>query len=447
VSDLLLGIDVGTSACKAAVVDLDGAELAHGQTPTPWDRVPSGAQVDPERLFAAAVEAAREALDHAPEGRVVAIGVTSMAEAGVLLDAAGHVLHPSIAWYDARGEGEARMIALELPDFVERTGLPVSPLCTLAKLRYLGTRGAARWLNVAEWAIQRLGGEQVTELSLASRTGLLDLEAIAPYEEALDWAGLPPDLFADLVHGGTDAGFSDGAALPGTQGAALSVAGHDHLVAGVGVGVVAPGDLLDSCGTAEALVRVVAPPLDATARRQAVEGGAAVGWHVVPGRQVLLAGLWSGMALREVLDALGAGEAGRDELDAGALTIAPGDAPAFELELRSLERSPLVLPEAAPAAVWRAAIDAVTREVEAKVAHINAVAGPHTKVVVTGGWARDTAVLDAKRSLGAVESPAVIEAGCRGAALLAGVAAGLYPSADRLPAVAVGGNSMTKEPA
>jgi hypothetical protein len=41
----------------------------------------------------------------------------------------------------------------------------------------------------------------------------------------------------------------------------------------------------------------------------------------------------------------------------------------------------------------------------------------------------------------------VIEAGCRGAALLAGVAAGLYPSADQLPAVAVGGNSMTKEPA
>jgi sugar (pentulose or hexulose) kinase len=443
VTDLLLGIDVGTSACKAAVVDRDGVEVAHGQVPTPWDHVATGAQVDPEELFAAAVDAAREALERAPEGRVVAIGVTSMAEAGVLLDAEGRVLHPAIAWYDERGQAEAEAIARDLPDFVERTGLPASALCTLAKLRHLGTDGAARWLNVAEWVVHRLGGRQVTELSLASRTGLLDLEAIAPYAEALDWAGLPRDLFADLVTGGTDAGASDGVALPGTEGAVLSVAGHDHLVAGVGVGVVAPGDLLDSCGTAEALVRVVAPPLDAAARRRAVKRGAAVGWHVAPGRQVVLAGLWSGMALREVLDALGADETDRDELDAGALAIAPGDAPALELELGSLHRPPLRLPSAPPAAVWRAAIDTVTRAVETKVAEIDAVAGPHTRVVVTGGWSRDRAVLEAKAALGAIERPAVVEAGCRGAALLAGVAAGLYASADELPAVP----EVAKEPA
>jgi sugar (pentulose or hexulose) kinase len=381
------------------------------------------------------LHAARDALDHAPDARVAAIGVTSMAESGVLLDADGRVLHLAVAWYDARGRGEARMIALELPEFVERTGLPPTPLCTLAKLCHLGTSGAARWLNVAEWVVHRLGGRQVSELSLSSRTGLLDLDAIAPYDDALEWAGLPGDLLADLVVGGADAGRSDGVALPGTEGAVLTVAGHDHLVAGVGVGVVAPGDLLDSCGTAEALVRVVAPPLDAAARRRAVEGGATVGWHVAPDRHVLLAGLWSGMALREVLVALGVDEADRDQLDAGALAIAPGDAPAFELELRSLERPAVVLPDAEPAAAWRAAIDAVAREVEAKVALIDAVAGPRTRVVVTGGWARDPAVLEAKRGLGPIERPAVAEAGCRGAALLAGVAAGHYPSVDALPAV------------
>jgi sugar (pentulose or hexulose) kinase len=442
VSDLLLGIDVGTSACKAAAIDLDGTELAHGQAPTPWDTVPTGAQVDPVALFGAAVAAAREALGRAPEGRIAAIGVTSMAEAGVLLDREGRVLHPAVAWYDERGEAEAEAIARDLPDFVERTGLPASPLCTLAKLRHLGTSGAARWLNVAEWVVHRLGGRHVTELSLTSRTGLLDLEPIAPYDEALDWAALPHDLFAELVTGGRDAGRSDGDALPETEDAVLSVAGHDHLVAGVGVGVVAPGDLLDSCGTAEALVRVVAP-LDAADRRRAVDGGAAVGWHVAPGRQVLLAGLWSGMALREVLDALGADATTRDELDAGALAIAPGDAPALELELGSLHRPPLRLPDAEPAAIWRAAIDAVARGVQAKVAQIDAVAGPPTKVVVTGGWSRDRAVLESKAALGAIERPAVVEAGCRGAALMAGVAAGLYASADALPAVP----EAAKEPA
>jgi sugar (pentulose or hexulose) kinase len=444
-TELLLGLDVGTSTCKAAVVDAAGAEVAHGQAPTPWEVTPAGVQIDPEALFQAAVAAARDALAGAPAGHLAGIGVASMAETGVLLDGRGRILHPAIAWHDARGEDAARAIARDLPGFVERTGLPATPLCTLAKLRHLRDvlgperfGAARRWLDVASWVVRRLGGRDVAELSLASRTGLLDLHAVAPYREALAWAGLPDDLLADLVVAGTGAGRNDGVALPEAGDAVLTVAGHDHLVAGVGVGVVAPGDVLDSCGTAEALVRVVAPPLDADAIRRSVEGGISVGHHVAPGRQALLGGLWSGLALREVLEALRIDPddpAGREELDAGALATAPGEAPALELELRSLQRPPLRLPDAEPALIWRAAIDAVARGVEDALGHIDAVAGPHTKVVVTGGWARDPAVLDAKRRLGAVESPSVVEAGCRGAALLAGVAAGLYPSADDLPAV------------
>jgi hypothetical protein len=116
-------------------------------------------------------------------------------------------------------------------------------------------------------------------LPLSSRTGLLDLDPVAPYADALAWADLPADVLAELVVAGTEAGRSDGVALPGSQGAVLTVAGHDHLVAGVGVGVIAPGDVLDSCGTAEALVRV-APPQDAAARRRSAQAGVTVGWHV-----------------------------------------------------------------------------------------------------------------------------------------------------------------------
>jgi sugar (pentulose or hexulose) kinase len=442
---LLLGIDVGTSACKAAVVDDAGAELSHGQAPTPWETVPTGAQIEPDSLFGAAVIAAREALAGAPEGPIAGIGVTSMAETGVLLDARDAVMHPAIAWHDTRGTQEAREIEPALPAFPERTGLPATELCTLAKLLHLGAerlRGARRWLSVGEWVVRRLGGNEVAELSLASRTGLFDVHAGGPYTEALELAGVREDLLGEPVVAGTAVGRHDGGALPAARGAILTVAGHDHLAAGVGVGVVAPGDVLDSCGTAEALLRVVAPPLGPAAIREAVAGGVSVGHHVTPGRQAVLGGVWSGLALREVLDTLGVGDAGRDELDAAALAIAPGEGSAFELNLRSLHRERPSLPDAEPAAVWRAAIDAVARDVERVIDHIDAVAGPHTKVVVTGGWARSAAVLDAKRRLGAVEAPPVIEAGCRGAALLAGVATGLYRSADELPAVPV----IAKEP-
>jgi sugar (pentulose or hexulose) kinase len=439
VTELLLGIDVGTSACKAAVLDRDGVERAHGQAATPWQRIPTGAEVDCEALFEAAVAASRAALAGAPDGRVRAVGVTSMAETGALLDGRGRPLAPAIAWHDARGQDEAGRIADELgaDRFVETTGVPASPLCSLAKLRWLAehrpaTRSAARWLNVAEWVVRRLGGRDVAELSLASRTGLLDLPARAPFADALAWAGLPDDLLGELAPAGTAAGMANAPELPRCEGAVLTVAGHDHLVAGAGVGVVAPGDVLDSCGTAEALVRVVAPPLGGDQVRRSVAGGVTVGWHLAEGRQALLGSLWSGLALQEVLDELGVDESSRAKLSADALAV--DTAPALELELHSLDRPALHLPpEVAPERIWRGAIDAVRAEVEAVLAHIDAVAGARRRVVVAGGWARDEAVRASKASLGAVDAPPVVEAGARGAALLGGVAAGIYESVDALP--------------
>ena len=101
----------------------------------------------------------------------------------------------------------------------------------------------------------------------------------------------------------------------------------------------------------------------------------------------------------------------------------------------------LILPMSGPFASTGKQIEAACRLYMQR--NGDSVAGPHTRVVVTGGWARDQAVLEAKGRLGAVESPAVVEAGCRGAALLAGVAARLYPGVDQLPAVP----HAAKEPA
>jgi len=401
--------------------------------------------VEPDSLFEAAVAAARAALAGAPDGQVRAVGVTSMAEAGVLLDGRGSPLAPVIAWHDARGDDEARRLAQDLDTdrFSKSTGLPVSPLCSLAKLRWLGehqpgTRSATRWLNVAEWVVRRLGGRDVAELSLASRTGLLDLSTRTPFTAALEWVGLPDDLLGELVVSGTPAGTADAPELPQCQGAVLTVAGHDHLVAGVGVGVVAPGDVLDSCGTAEALVRVVAPPLNGDEVRRSVSGGVTVGWHLAQGRQALLGSLWSGLALREVLAELGVDERGLPALSAQALARDRGPDAPVELELHSLDRRPLRLPvDRDPGQIWRGAIDAVSAEAEAVLAHIETIAGPRRKVVVAGGWARDEAVLASKASLGAVEAPAVVEAGARGGALLGGVAAGIFESVDTLPPIPI----------
>jgi sugar (pentulose or hexulose) kinase len=441
VSDLLLGMDVGTAMCKAAVVDPGGTELAHGQVPTPWEHRPTGAETDPEALFQAAVTAARAALGRAPEGRVRGIGVTSMAETGALLDGRGRPLAPAIVWHDSRGTEEARKMADELGEehFVEHTGLSANPLCTLVKLRWLlerrrEARAAARWLSVSEWVVRRLGGRDVAELSLASRTGLLDLQGRAPFADALAWAGLPEDLLGEVVQAGTPAGTADGADLPEADGAVLTVAGHDHLCAGAGVGVIAPGDVLDSCGTAEAFVRAVAP-LTRTAIAEVVAAGVNVGCHVTPGLHALLASIRSGAALTKLLALLGVDPDERGPLETEALAVAPD---ARGLELHGVASDDLSLTgigrDASPALAYRVALEAVGAAGAVLLARMASVAGPAHRLVTTGGWAEGEAARAVKaRHLGPFEHATAVFAGARGAALTAARAAGV----DR-PALAVG---------
>lgn len=437
--DVLVGLDVGTTSCKAVVIRVDGAELGRGSAPTPWRKVPTGAELDPGELLEGALRAIREALSAAAEGHVAALGVTSIAETGVLLDASGKPVVPAIAWHDGRGEREAALLVAELGSerFVERTGLPPSHRCSLAKLRWLRTNDFAaargvRWLNVADWIVRGLGGDETAELSLAARTGFLELEHRSWWGEAVEWAGFATSLLPEPAPAGTPAGHA--AAF---DGAVLAVAGHDHLCAAVGAGATRPGDLFDSCGSAEALVRAVPPPVPVEAVRRAVAGGVTVGWHVFGGHNALLGGFRSGLVLQRFLDLLGAGEDGREDLNAAAIASPPGAGGLAVLDLTSDTASLAGIgPGVSPGLVWRAALEATAARAAGMKAVIESVAGPTERLVVGGGWARDPAVRAVKRQLlGSFERPPVAEAGARGAALLAGLAAGIYGGIEDLPAV------------
>ena len=441
-TELLLGIDVGTTFCKATVVSLEGRELAHGRVRTPWRAVPTGAELDPRALIEVALTAARAAIEQVPDGRVIGIGVTSMAETGALIDERGEPVAPAIAWHDARGDAEARQLAAELGEerFMARTGLPVSRLCTLSKYRWMLThhpeakRGRC-WLNVAEWVVHALGGQRFAELSLASRTGFLDLASRAWWDEALSWAGAPPGLLPPAVPAGTPTGRAKAGLLERADGAVLTVGGHDHPCAAVGAGAVHPGDLFDSNGTAEALVRALHPPVAAEQVLRAVAGGVTIGWHVVAGQLALQGGFLSGKALQRFLDLLGCDESGRAALDAAALA-APAGAAGLAVEEVVEDRAALtgIGWDVSPGLVWRAALEAVARHAAGIRRTIEAIAGPAERLVVTGGWARSEAVRAIKREiLGRFEYPPVTEAGARGAALLAGIAAGIYSGVEQLP--------------
>jgi len=422
VSDLVLGLDVGTTAVKAAVFDAGGHEVATGKAATPWRTVPTGAEVDPDELLAAAVAAAREAVATAA-GRIVAIGVASVAETGVLLDGENRPVVPGIAWHDSRGDEQAERLAGDVPAFAARVGLPASRLCSLVKYRWLrdnvpeSERGV-RWLNVAEWIVLGLGGEPASELSLSSRTGFFDVHEKQPFDEALAWADAPPGLVGDVVPAGTRMGTCT---LPEAQGAILTVGGHDHLAAAAGAGAAGDGDVMNSCGTAEAFVRASAP-LTPDRVAQAVSTDISVGWHAVDGRQALLGAQWSGAWLRDVLARLGIEPDDRAPIEAAALELEHAGPPVRTLDgIDDLE----ALDGLAPAEAYHVALDAVGRGDAAILERMAAVAGPARRIVVTGGWAAGPAARAVKeRHVGPFElSPALSTGAAQGAAVAAKAAA------------------------
>ena len=413
-----LGVDVGTSSTKAVVYSDAGRPVGSGRAATPWYTGPHGVEVDALALRESAFTAIGEAL-RASGGSVGGVGITSMGETGVLVDGHGTPLAPAIAWHDGRDGAEAEQLVRDVDpaSFTRRTGKPPTNQYALTKHRWLAahlpaTRAAVRRFNVAEWVARGLGADEVSERSLASRTGWLDLAEEAFDPELLAWSGAAASLMPPLVAAGQPIGT---ACHPLLAGAVVTIAGHDHQAAAVGTGVAGAGDVLDSHGSAEAVLRTVTAGLATGQVEELAAAGITTDLGVRVGNWSLLGGTQGGLVLQRTLDELGVAWADLADLDAAALAADPRAA------------------ANGAGATWRAVIEAETCAAAERIATMARIVGPHHRLVVTGGWCASAAVLAAKRRLfGPLVVADVAEAGALGAATLAARAAGALGPADAL---------------
>jgi sugar (pentulose or hexulose) kinase len=440
-TDVVIGIDIGTTSSKAVARSTARGDAPYVEQPTPWHTHSCGqTEIDPYRLVDVALDLIGRAVGAAESTwgpvRVRSIGVAGLGESGVLLDAAGRPAAPVIAWFDHRGGREIEQVAQESPGFAamfERTtGLPWSSQASLAKLLWLRASGhlaspASTWLSVPEWIVLALGGDPVREPSLASRTGLVDQGTGEVWPDALAAAGLSARILPDERPAGVRAGYlrHDGV-VSAAAGAVLTVAGHDHPVAAIGVGAVEADELFNSTGTADVLARSVPGTLDETQRQCVVSAGWSIGRHVLPDTSLLLAGVSGGLLLRRVLAALGAesGQA-RAALDHASLSV--GDLPAgLSVTGDGRTQDDVVIriqDGASPATVWTAAVRYTAAQTRLLLADIEKVVGPHRRAVAAGGWTQMASVRVAKAAvIDALGFSPVVQPGVTGAALLAAFA-------------------------
>jgi sugar (pentulose or hexulose) kinase len=447
----LLGIDLGTSSFKASAYRDSGEELGTVTRPTPWQSTSDGAQLDPSEFADVVRSLAEDCASAFANGNVAAIGVTGMAETVFVETAAGQTL-PARAW-----NGHGNQAAL-LPDdeTFAITGLLDAARTTAATLRGITDAGVdvRSWSGLPEYAVRSLGGAAVAERSLAARTGLVDVLAAEWSPQLIAWARVERAVLPALQPAGQASGE---AALAGPcAGAVLTVAGHDHLVAALGAGAWRNPYVFDSLGTGEALLaQVAAPPdeLDATV----VAGFNAAGFNVGLGLDeqgvIALCGLGTGNRFNLLLAALAAEGFQRDDV-----MSAPGkgstpriaDDAAELLEtlfgpnwqtLRASGTAGTVIrrsiPDVAAAnALWWAAIARASRNTRAALDAMRELVPHATRLVAAGGWLADPGIRKVREHIiGPFEVPQVGQCGTRGAALLAGLAAGVYASRDDFPSL------------
>ncbi len=443
---LLLGIDVGTTLTKAGIVDDAGRELCRDAGATPWRHTPAGTELDADELLATVVEVAGRALAKAPPGDVAGVGITSVAETAILLDARNEAIGRAPAWHDRRALADFAAYKDALGD--ERigavTGLATAQIPTLPTLRHRflhepAARRAVHALSVAEWVAFRLGGEIAAEASLATRTGALDVARRCWWPDALSWAGARADLFPPVRAAGSALGrVPDSLGLARATGAVVTVGGHDHLCAAVGVGAVAAHQAVDSCGTAEALLRAV--PRDPARPLGAGRGlGIATGCHALEGYDALLGGTALGLALAPVLDLLGATSSGGvTPFDAAAAALAAEIPPRPAEDDDAPWAAAARAAGAAPAVIWHGAVARATARARDLLSGLEALGGPVEEVRLIGGWSSNPVLRRLKAAcFPPLTVPGVAEAGIRGAAMFAGMACGRFAAPADFPPVAV----------
>ena len=260
-----LGLDFGTSAVKALLVDGEQRVLGSASVPLSVQRpAPGQSEQDPEQWWAALC-AAVEQLRREQPGAVAAvrgIGLAGQMHGAVLLDAAGAVLRPAILWNDVRAAAECAELERRVPGLRGITGNLAMPGFTAPKLLWvarheMGVFARTRTVVLPKAYIRyRMTGELIEEMSDASGTLWLDTGRRDWSDDVLAATALSRAAMPRLVEGNAAAGtlLPALAAQWGMEGAPVVAGGAgDNAAGAVALGAIRPGDAFVSLGTSGVL--------------------------------------------------------------------------------------------------------------------------------------------------------------------------------------------------
>jgi gluconokinase len=207
----IITIEIGTNAVRVVAFDLNGNTLASmkGSYPT-FHSQPDYSEQDPEQIFITMLYVLKNLLNehiHPKKIKITSICFSASMHSVLAIDKNGIPLGNAITWADNRAIKEAEKLKSSPASKViyTATGTPLHPMSPLFKIAWFKGndkerfKQASKFIQLKTYIIHQLTGEYLVDYSLASATGLLNIHSIKWEPEALSYAGIKPDMLADLV--------------------------------------------------------------------------------------------------------------------------------------------------------------------------------------------------------------------------------------------------------
>ena len=455
----LLGVDIGTSGTKTVLFDGKGNTVTSALEEYPLYQPHIGwAEQDPEDWWKAVADTIARVVKSSGvnPSDIKGLGLSGQMHGMVLLDRDAQVLRPSIIWCDQRTQVECDQITeiIGRERLVEITANPALTGFTASKVMWVKNHQPDIFNRIDKILLPKdyirfkLTGVFATEVSDASGTQFLDIPKRKWSHEVLDKLGIHPDWMPEVYESQEISGKISGEAarLTGlSQGTPVAGGGGDQAAGAIGNGIVRPGILSSTIGTSGVVFASMdAVHIDPKGRLQTFCHAIPDTWHVMGVTQ------GAGLSLQWMRNNFGgmerelAGYMGVDPyylMDREAEVAQPGCEGLIYLPYLMGERAPHLDPYARGVffgltarhgrrEMIRSVMEGVSYSLRDCMEIIKEMDIPAEEVRASGGGARSPLWRQMQADI--FNTPIAVtnskEGPALGAALLAGVGAGIYPS-------------------
>jgi len=455
----VLGIDVGTGGTRAVIMAEDGGIVGSAtEEHEPFASPKIGwAEQRPEDWWRAAGVAVRKALAAGKlKGEQVAcVGFSGQMHGAVMLDSSGEPVRPALIWCDVRTERQCQEIneRIGAKRLIELTCNPALPNFTLTKFLWIRENEPDNWNRVRsvmlpkDYVRFRLTGERATDVADASGTLMLDVAKRQWSSEVLKTLEIDPSLLPALYESAAICGAVSSAGSEATgllKGTPVVAGAGDQAAGATGMGIVAPGAVSATIGTSGVVFAATdRPALDEQGRLHTFCHAVPGRWHVMGVTQA------AGLSLRWFRDQFGIGNNANDggdpyeRLTAEAAGVPAGSDGLLWAPYLMGERTPHLDPNARGALVGltashtrghviRAILEGVAFSLKDTFSIFTEMNVPVKEIRLGGGGSRSPLWRQIQADVYGheVEIVEAEEGAAYGAAILAGVGAKIWQSAD-----------------